>query len=180
MPDIPIMPDIPVMPEMLEIVTPEGRVIGTAPRSEAHGNNALLHRVVHVFVFDPAGRLLLQKRSMNKDVAAGKWDTSVGGHVDPGESVEAAAAREMAEELGIEHVPLTFMYSYIHTNPFESELVYSHSCVYDGPVEFNPEEIDAVAHFDPAYIKANLGGGLFSDNFEHEFMKYQESFPVVS
>jgi len=167
------------MSEMLEIVDEEGRVIGTAPRSEAHGNNALLHRVVHVFVFDAAGRLLLQKRSMRKDVAAGKWDTSVGGHVDPGESVETAAAREMAEELGITtSAPLTFMYSYIHKNPFESELVYSYSAIHDGPVVFNAEEIDAVAHFELNDIKSRLGGGFFSDNFEHEFTKYLERFPA--
>ena len=31
------------------------------------------------------GQLFLQKRSLHKDIQPGKWDTSVGGHVDLGE-----------------------------------------------------------------------------------------------
>jgi len=52
-------------------------------------------------VFNKQGDLLLQKRSMSKDIGPGKWDTSVGGHVNPGEDVYSAAVREMDEELGI-------------------------------------------------------------------------------
>src|ERR1700686_4931160 len=86
--------------EMIEIVDTEGSTIGIRRRSEVHGNPSLLHKVVHVLVFNDAGNLLLQKRSMNKDVAPGKWDTSVGGHVSPSEDLKTAALREMKEELG--------------------------------------------------------------------------------
>ena len=81
--------------ELLEIVDSEGKVIGIAPRFQIHGNPSLMHRVIHILLFNKKGELLLQKRSMDKDVAPGKWDTSVGGHVDPGEELPAAAAREM-------------------------------------------------------------------------------------
>lgn len=96
--------------EILEIVNEEGEVLGLAPRSEIHGNPSLWHRVVHVLVFNRKGELLLQKRSMDKDVAPGRWDTSVGGHVNPGESLVKAAARELMEELGVEAEP-EFVYS---------------------------------------------------------------------
>src|SRR5512135_642118 len=99
--------------EMLEIVDSDGNVLGLAERSELHGNPALIHRVVHVLVFDTHGRLLLQKRSLSKDVAPGKWDTSVGGHVNPGEDIESAALREMREELGMAGVELNFLYRYL-------------------------------------------------------------------
>ena len=74
---------------------------------------SLLHKVVHVLVFNDAGNLLLQKRSMNKDVAPGKWDTSVGGHVSPGEDLKTAALREMKEELGVIPEDIEPLYSYI-------------------------------------------------------------------
>lgn len=109
--------------EYLEVVNTKGEVIGYAPRSEVHGNPSLIHRVVHVLVFNKKGELLLQKRSQNKDVAPGKWDTSVGGHVGIGEDLFSSSRREMHEELGItEHEP-EYLYAYTHSNPYESELV---------------------------------------------------------
>jgi isopentenyldiphosphate isomerase len=81
--------------EVIEIVDTEGRTIGLRNRSEVHRDPSLLHKVVHVLIFNDAGQLLLQKRSMKKDVAPGKWDTSVGGHVSPGEDLMFAALREM-------------------------------------------------------------------------------------
>ncbi|QWR76790.1 NUDIX hydrolase [Candidatus Magnetomonas plexicatena] len=160
--------------ELLEVVTPDGDIIGKALRKEVHGNNTLLHRVVHVFVFNSAGDLLLQQRALNKDVAPGKWDTSVGGHVDFGETIEAAMKREMEEELGIKSgkkAPV-FLYKYIHSNAFESELVYSYSFTYDGQIAFNKEEIESVKFYPIAEIEEKLGTELFSDNFEHEFQQF--------
>jgi isopentenyldiphosphate isomerase len=97
--------------EQLEIVNEKGEVIGLAPRAEVHSNPSLMHRVVHVLLFDPRGRLLLQKRSLAKDVAPGMWDTSVGGHVGTGEELSLAAARETEEELGISACDMEYLYS---------------------------------------------------------------------
>ena len=43
----------------------------------------------------------MQKRSALKDICPGLWDSSVSGHLDSGESYEAAAVRELGEEMGI-------------------------------------------------------------------------------
>ena len=67
--------------EFFDIVDDEDRVIGQAPRSQCHGDPRLVHRVAHVLVFNSRGELLLQKRSVTKDIQPGKWDTSVGGHL---------------------------------------------------------------------------------------------------
>ncbi len=158
--------------EILEIINEQGDVIGAAPRNQIHGRNQWIHRVVHVLVFDKKGRMLLQKRSLLKDVAPGKWDTSVGGHVDFGESVEEAVRREMAEELGIRLSSFQFLYEYTHKNVFESEHVSTYICQYDGDVSFNASEIDEVKFWDMREIVANLGRGIFSDNFEDEFKRY--------
>jgi 16S rRNA (adenine1518-N6/adenine1519-N6)-dimethyltransferase len=75
-------------------------VIGQKTRAEVHSNQ-LLHRAVHVFVFNKRGQLLLQQRSMLKDAHPGVWDSSVSGHLDSGESYDSAAARELMEEMNI-------------------------------------------------------------------------------
>jgi len=169
---------MPEQNELLEVVTAEGEIIKILPRSEIHGNPLLVHRVVHALVFNQKGELLLQKRSMNKDVAPGKWDTSVGGHVNPGETLEKAVQRETEEELGIRSCSFKFLYSYIHSNPYETELVYTYSCIYDGEIFFNRDEIDEVKTWSMEEIKKNIRNKIFSDNFEHEigmYIKFRDS-----
>lgn len=158
--------------EILEVVNETGETIRTLPRSEIHGNPSLIHKVVHVLVFNESGELLLQKRSMNKDVAAGKWDTSVGGHVNAGESLDEAVKRETAEELGITTCAPEFLYTYIHSNAYETELVYTFSCIHDGAINFQQDEIDEVRPWSLNEIRENIGNGVLSDNFEHEITTY--------
>jgi isopentenyldiphosphate isomerase len=159
--------------ELLEIVDSKGKVLGVAPRSEIHGNPSLLHRVVHVLVFNSGGELLLQKRSLNKDVAPGRWDTSVGGHVDPGEGLVDAAMREMKEELSINAEP-EYLYSYTHSNPYESELVHTFSCRHDGGFAFDRDEIDEARFWSMEEILNNMEGNALSENFKHEIAAYLE------
>ena len=90
--------------ELFPLVDEAGNVIGKATRRECHSGSMLLHPVVHLHVFNSTGELYLQKRSMSKDIQPGKWDTSVGGHVDYGEDIEAALRREAREELGLHYI----------------------------------------------------------------------------
>ena len=90
--------------EVFDVVDEADEVTGQATRREVHERN-LLHRAVHVFVLNRHGELLLQKRSRFKDAHPGVWDSSVAGHLDAGESYEAAATRELDEEMGIQGVP---------------------------------------------------------------------------
>lgn len=86
--------------EILEIVDSDDRVTGTATRREIH-EQGLCHRAVHIFVFNSQGDIFIQRRSAAKDRHPLKLDSSAAGHVDPGESYETTAARELEEELGI-------------------------------------------------------------------------------
>ena len=158
--------------EILEIVDKNGNVLKLAKRSEIHSDPSLIHRVVHVLVFDKKGSLLLQKRSLNKDVAPDKWDTSVGGHVSPGEDILEAAKREMKEELGISDCRLNYLHTYLFSNHIESELVSAFSCIYNGKFMFNKDEIDEIAFWDIKKIKENLGKNIFSRHFEQEITTY--------
>jgi len=158
--------------EILEIVDKTGRSVGTASRSDVH-KKRLLHKVVHLLVFDAKGDLILQKRSPDKEIEPGKWDTSVGGHVLSGEDVQTALIREMNEELGINDCETEFLYSYIHSGKAENELVFSYRCTYDGPVHFNDKEITEVRHWGLQDIINTLASNDFSEHFRDEFRHYR-------
>ncbi len=167
--------DVPLTCQASEsfcVVDEDDNVIGTAARRECHGNPLLIHRVAHVLVFKSSGEIILQKRSPKKDIQPGKWDTSVGGHLKPNESYREAAYRETAEELGIRNVELIFLYKYPLRNSIESENVATYKAVFDGEINFNPEEISKVRAWGLQEIKNNLGRGVFTPNFEEEFALY--------
>lgn len=60
-----------------------------------------MQRVAIVLLVDPDGRVLLQERDEHAPTAPGQWGM-VGGHVEEGEDLEAAARRELAEETGVD------------------------------------------------------------------------------
>lgn len=91
--------------EVFDIVDENDQITGTATRADVHANR-LMHRAVHVFLRNKRGDVLLQQRSMLKDVHPGDWDSSVSGHLDSGESYEQAAHREIREEMGVESADL--------------------------------------------------------------------------
>lgn len=140
--------------ELFDIYDEAGNHLGTAPRSECHGNPALLHRTAHVVVIHPeTGDILLQKRKMTKDIQPGKWDTAVGGHLDAGEDYLAGAKRELAEELGItEDVTLEWLFIEKVRNHIESEDAGVFALRHAGPFSFQESEIDDL-HF---WSKAEL------------------------
>lgn len=95
----------PTDDDLLPVVDECDKLIGIMPRRQVH-LGCLRHRAVQVVVVDPAGRVWLQKRSAAKDAYPGAWDLSATGHVDPGETYDQAARRELAEELGIDAEPV--------------------------------------------------------------------------
>jgi isopentenyldiphosphate isomerase len=111
----------------------------------------------------------MQKRVWTKDVAPGKWDTSVGGHVDAGEDWHEAAVREMREELGIEGVELEWLYDFKFRSERESEDVRTYRIVYDGEVTPEWFEIEKVREWTREEIEAALGTGTFTRNFEQDW-----------
>ncbi len=160
--------------EFFPLVDETGRVTGKASRKECHCGSFLLHPVVHLHVFDTKGRLLLQKRSMAKDIQPGRWDTAVGGHIDYGETIEQALRREAMEELGISEFNPAKAFSYPFRSNVEYELINSFYTVYEGELHPDPVELDDCRYWEIVEIRQNIGQGVFTPNFEMEFSKLEE------
>lgn len=154
--------------DWVPLVDEKGMIIGKATRNEVHHGPGKLHPVIHLHIINSKGEIYLQKRSMLKDTQPGKWDTSVGGHVDLGETIEQALLRETAEELnitGIRPIPLV---QYKWETEIESELVFSFRALYNAIPVFNKQEIDEGRFWTISEIRKNLGTGIFTPNFENE------------
>lgn len=168
--------------ELFPLVDEEGRVVGSAQRTEVHGNPTLIHPVVHCLVEDDQGRLLLQHRSLKKDVQPGRWDTSVGGHVAFGESIDAAVVREIDEELGVtvRRDALLSLYRYVMRSEIETELVHTFAWRSNGPFRVEAGEASELRFFTPAEIEGQLGTGFFTPNFEDEYRRYRALAATVA
>src|SRR5215207_1997730 len=144
--------------EWFDVVNERDEVIRRATRREVHATG-LWHRAVHILVFDAAGLVFLQKRSMLKDLSPGLWDSSCSGHLDSGEDYDAAAVRELGEEIGINSnatEQLTRWFRIDACEPTGWEFVWVYRLGYEGPLTLNPLEIQYGEWVAPAAVTARL------------------------
>lgn len=130
--------------EIVAIVDARNTVIGAAPRWRMRAHR-LLHRSTYILVFHPEGALYVQKRTMTKDVFPGYYDPATGGVVLAGEEYEESAMRELEEEMGIRHVPLTRFSDFYFADERTQVWGAAFSCVYDGPLSLQAEEVESVS-----------------------------------
>ena len=129
--------------EIFDVVDESDRVIGREARAEVH-RRGLLHRAVHVLVFNSRGEVFLQKRSMSKDTFPGAWDSSSSGHLCCGEEYDACAVRELQEEIGLTlERPPERLFKIDACAETDQEHVWVYRCLSDGPLVLNPEEIES-------------------------------------
>jgi 16S rRNA (adenine1518-N6/adenine1519-N6)-dimethyltransferase len=160
--------------EPFAVVDEKDRVVGSAPRGKVHGNN-LLHRAVHMLIFNQKGDLFLQKRSPWKDRHPRAWDSSAAGHVNVGEDYDAAAARELEEELGV-RIPLVRVAKLAASERTGREFIWLYQGRSGGPFRLNRAEIEAGEFFPPPviaqWIKARPGD--FAPGFVECWAAYLE------
>ena len=144
--------------ELLVVVDLEDRVLGLRTRRECHADPRLLHRSVYVLVEAHAGAVF-QRRGFAKDSAPGAWDLACAGHVGPGESYAEAAARELAEELGLDVAVPAPLGRTVLDLPGETELCTIFRLRHDGPFVVTTPEVAGVAVFPPGELPAPLAPG---------------------
>ncbi|MFH0836715.1 MAG: NUDIX domain-containing protein [Candidatus Aenigmatarchaeota archaeon] len=132
--------------EFLDIVNDKDDVTGKASKKEIY-EKLLMHRIVHVMIFNNKGQLALQLRSKQCSFCPTHWSTSAAGHVSSDESYEQAARRELKEELGITS-KLEFQYKDIYkdTRPLKKILV-TFKTTYNGQFKPNPKEVEKIQFF---------------------------------
>lgn len=126
--------------ELVEVIDDEGRVLEVVTRREIRARH-LLHRVAAVLIRNGAGEVYLHRRSETKDIYPGAYDVWAGGVLSPGESPEEGAARELAEELGVEGVELTPLFVERFEAPRGRCITHCYEARYEGLVTHQPEEV---------------------------------------
>ena len=142
--------------ELFDIVDADDCVIGQATRGQVH-RQGLWHRAIHVLVFNHAGQVFLQKRSMLKDAAPGCWDSSCSGHLDAGEDYDSAAVRELGEELGVMVKQVPKRWRYLRACPETGwEFVRAYRLKHEGPFTLHPAEIERGEWFEVSRLDDEL------------------------
>jgi len=124
--------------EPLILVDSQDRPVGQLAKSACHDGGGVLHRAFSLFIFDPAGRLLLQRRARGKRLWPGYWSNSCCSHPRVGEDMALAVRRRLNEELGLE-VALEYLYKFEYRAPFEDLGTEHELCwVYVGQTDAEP------------------------------------------
>lgn len=138
--------------EIFDVVNERDEIIDRRPRSEVH-RLGLMHRAVHVLVFNADGQVFLQKRSMSKDRQPGLWDSSSSGHLDTGEDYDACAVREVREEIGLKLPRAPQRLFKLAASPqTDQEHLWVYRCEAEGPFELDKNEIETGGWFTPAEL----------------------------
>jgi len=143
--------DAPVS-ELVYVVDDYDRVIATVARAEMRARR-LQHRAVSIAVFGSDGRLLVHRRADNKDVWPSMWDLAAGGVVAAGEIYDAAAVRELAEELGVAAVEMVPLGEGRFADDAVALIGRCYRCTSDGPFVFTDGEIAEVRWVDRAGLE---------------------------
>ena len=132
--------------EQLILVDSDDNEIGYSSKSECHKDLGLLHRAFSIFLFNSTGELLIQKRSIKKELWGQYWSNSCCSHPRKGEDLYEAAIRRVQQELSIE-CSLNFLYKFQYHENYtdtgsEHELCSVFYGLYDGTISCNENEIE--------------------------------------
>lgn len=146
--------------EQLILVDEADREVGFLDKGRCHDGEGILHRAFSLFVFNPAGELLLQQRAAGKRLWPGFWANTCCSHPRRGESLDVATRRRLAEELGM-RCQLQHLYHFSYHARYRdlgSERELCHVLVGQSadPVQANPTEVGAWRFVAPEALDAEI------------------------
>jgi isopentenyl-diphosphate Delta-isomerase len=146
--------------EPLILVDELDREVGHLDKAACHDGEGVLHRAFSLFVFNPGGELLLQRRSSDKRLWPLYWSNSCCSHPRRGETMNEATARRLQEELGMT-AELHHLFTFSYQARFgelgsEHEMCWVFAGISSDPPRPNPTEIDAIRWIAPAELDRQL------------------------
>ncbi len=146
--------------DALILVDEQDREIGSASKAACHDGDGQRHRAFSLFIFNPAGQVLLQQRAPGKRLWPGFWSNSCCSHPRLGETLTVATERRLAEELRL-RAELSFLYRFEYIARFgdagtEHELCAVYAGRTDGIPNPNRNEIAAWRWEDPVQVSTEL------------------------
>ncbi|PYX10721.1 MAG: hypothetical protein DMG88_01550 [Acidobacteria bacterium] len=139
---------------------------GVVPRHEVF-KQGVNFRVAHDLVFNSRGELLVQQLATTRTRHPGYWGSSVAAYLFAGESYRAAAERRLAEELGIQGVPLNYVGKTWMEDNGPHKFIGVFTAIHDGPFSFDRNHIEKL-EFLPRQIIRDLqaaGSRTFTPTF---------------
>jgi isopentenyl-diphosphate delta-isomerase len=171
--------------EQLILVDRNDVEIGYVDKSAAHDADGMLHRAFSLFIFDPAGKLLMQQRSTSKRLWPLYWSNSCCSHPRRGESMDEATRRRLRDELNIE-AELEFVYKFAYQASYgelgaENELCWVYLGRTDGTIVPNRNEIADTRLLGAAALQHEIetNPGQFTPWFKLEWQQLQASHGAI-
>ena len=134
--------------EELILVDSDDNEVGYGSKAECHDGQGVLHRAFSLFLFNPAGELLLQQRGKGKRLWPGFWSNSCCSHPRRGETLPVATGRRLRDELNTA-AELEYVYRFCYQAEFgsagsENELCHVFLGRIDGNLHPNDNEIESL------------------------------------
>ena len=168
--------------EQLILVDSDDREIGHLGKSECHDGTGVLHRAFSLFLFNDDGEMLLQRRSEGKRLWPGFWSNSCCRHPRQGESMYAATARRLVDELNTS-AALEFVYKFEYQARYgdegsENELCWVYLGHLGAEAKANEAEISALRFISAGDLQREIDrhAERFTPWFRMEWQRLNEEY----
>ncbi len=159
--------------EQVIIVDRKNRAAGSAPRRLMR-RDRLIHRATYIIVRNPEHAILVQKRTLHKDIYPGYYEMAAGGVVRLGESYEQSAMRELEEETGISGISLRTLFDFYFEDSSNRVWGRVFSCVWEGPLKFQEEEVECGKFITPEQLTTQIKRDNFTPDNVYLYGIYRE------